>query len=271
MLEGNDFEKHGEEEPCNVGEVEELKSLRGLIPLWATSLAYAVVSAQTSTLFTEQGVTMDTSVGSIFNLPAASLQYLTGISIILFIPIYDRVFVPIARTITRRPSGITKLQRIGIGLVLCIASMVIAALVERKRLQIAHLDGLVDLPKATVPMSFWWLVPQYVLFGIADVFTMIGLQEVFYDQMPCELKTIGLALYLSIFGIGSFLSSFLISSIERFTRGHGGGGGGWFSSNLNQAHLDYFYWLLAGLNAVEFLAFLYCAKSYTYNSQGSNS
>ncbi|KAL3513419.1 hypothetical protein ACH5RR_026136 [Cinchona calisaya] len=266
LLEENDVEECKEKEACKVCEVEDLKSLGSLVPIWATSLAYAVVFAQTSTLFTEQGVTMDTSIGSSFKLPAASLQYLTGISIILFIPIYDCIFVPLARTITGRPSGITKLQRIGVGMVLCIASMIIAALVERKRLHIARFDGLVDLPQTVVPMSILWLVPQYVLFGIADVFTMVGLQELFYDQMPSELKSIGLSLYLSIFGIGSFLSSFLISSIERFTSGRGSGG--WISSNLNQAHLDNFYWLLAGLNVVEFLGFLYCTKSYSYSNEG---
>ncbi|XP_027150195.1 protein NRT1/ PTR FAMILY 5.10-like [Coffea eugenioides] len=265
LLEKDDLEKY--KDVSEVCEFEELKSLKDLFPIWATSLAYAVVFAQTSTLFTEQGVTMDKSIGSGFVLPAASLQYLTGISIILFVPIYDRIFVPLARTITGRPSGITKLQRIGIGMVLCTDSMIIAALVERKRLQIAQWNGLAGLPHATVPMSFWWLVPQYILFGIADVFTVVGLQELFYDQMPSELKTIGLSFFLSIFRIGSFLSSFLISSIERFTS-TGSRVGGWFSSNLNLAHLDYFYWLLAGFSMVEFLAFLYHANSYAYNGQG---
>ncbi|CAI9114956.1 OLC1v1015783C1 [Oldenlandia corymbosa var. corymbosa] len=258
LLEVNVEDKYDESsDDC---ELEEWKALRGLVPIWATSLAYAVVFAQVSTLFTEQGITMDRSIGSAFKLPAASLQYLTGISIILFIPIYDRFFVPLARAVTRRPSGITKMQRIGIGMVLCICSMTIAALVERKRLQTAQLHGLVSFPQEVVPVSFWWLVPQYVLFGIADVFTVIGLQELFYDQMPAELKSVGLSLFLSIFGIGCFLSGFIISIIQKFTSMHGVGG--WFSSNLNQAHLDYFYWLLAALVTLEFLVFLYVAKFY---------
>ncbi|KAI3460689.1 hypothetical protein Pfo_017352 [Paulownia fortunei] len=253
------------EEVDSMREVEEAKALLNLIPLWATSLAFAIVLAQPSTLFTKQGITMDRSIGSSFDVPAASLQYIIGLTIILFIPIYDGVFIRLARIITGTPSGITQLQRIGTGMFLCTLSMVTAALVERKRLKTASLYGLADFPKAKVPMSFWWLIPQYILYGIADVFTLIGLQELFYDQVPCGLKAVGLSIFLSILGIGNFLSSFLICIIQRIT-----GEGGWFSDNTNRAHLDYFYWLLAGLNAVGFLAFLYCAKYFNCNSNRGN-
>jgi solute carrier family 15 (peptide/histidine transporter), member 3/4 len=106
------------------------------------------------------------------------------------------------------------------------------------------------------------LIPQYVLFGVSDVFTMVGLQEFFYDQVPDELRSVGLSLYLSIFGLGSFLSSFLISAIQKGTSKDGHDG--WFASNLNRAHLDYFYAFLAALSAVGLTAFWFFSKSYVY-------
>ncbi|KAL6179151.1 hypothetical protein ACLB2K_050667 [Fragaria x ananassa] len=217
---------------CSITEVEEAKAVLRLFPIWITCLVYAIVFAQFSTFFTKQGATM------------------------------DQTFVP-ARSFTREPSGITMLQRIGTGMFLSIICMVVAALVEIQRLQTAKDYNLVDKPSATVPMSVWWLVPQYSLIGLADVFTMVGLQEFFYDQVPKDLRSIGLALYISIFGVGSFLSSFLISVIEEATSwaGHTS----WFSNNLNRAHLDYFYWLLAVLSAVQFAIYICIAKSYIYN------
>lgn len=250
------------EDVCSAREVEEAKAVLRLIPIWATSLIYAVVFAQSSTFFTKQGVTMDRRLLPGFYLPPASLQSFISLSIVIFIPIYDRIFVPIAKSFTRKPSGITMLQRIATGMFLSAVSMVVAALVEMKRLKTARDHGLFDLPNETVPMSVWWLIPQYSLFGIADVFTMVGLQEFFYDQVPDELRSIGLALYLSIFGVGSFLSSFIISVIEKASGGVGHDS--WFATNLNHAHLDYFYSLLAALSVVGLSAFLFFSKYYVY-------
>ena len=108
---------------------------------------------------------------------------------------------------------------------------------------------------------------QYIMSGIADVFTMVGLQEFVYDQVPIELRSVGLALYLSIFGVGNFLSSFLVSVIEEATGRDGKNS--WFADNLNQSHLGYFYWLLAGVGAVALGAYVYFAKSYIYNRKST--
>ncbi|XP_072998903.1 protein NRT1/ PTR FAMILY 5.10-like [Typha latifolia] len=251
----------------NADHIEEVKGVLGLFPIGATCLIYAVVFAQSATFFTKQAGTLDRRIGSSFQVPPATLQSFIGITIVVFIPIYDRLLVPIARKLSKVPSGFTMLQRIGAGMILSLVSMVIAALVEMKRLKTARDYGLVDQPKVAIPMSLWWMVPQYILFGMADVFTMVGLQEFFYDQIPDALRSLGLALYLSIFGIGNFISSILISAIDKQTSK---GGDSWFSDNLNRAHLDYFYWLLAGLSAVEFLIYAYCAQAYVYKKKAAS-
>ncbi|EYU27213.1 hypothetical protein MIMGU_mgv1a023331mg, partial [Erythranthe guttata] len=142
-------------------------------------------------------VTMDRRLSSSIEVPAAALQTFINLSVVIWILMYDQVLTPIRRSLSGNPAGITMLQRIGVGRVSSTVCMVVAATVERKQ---------------TVPMSVCWLIPQYLLFGVADeVFTI---QEFFYDQVPSDLRSIGLALYLSIFGVGSFLSSFVIIIIE---------------------------------------------------------
>ncbi|CAN1318930.1 Protein NRT1/ PTR FAMILY 5.10 [Linum perenne] len=252
---------------CTLSEVEEAKSVLRLVPIWANCVVYGIVFAQSSTFFTKQGLTMDRTLFPGFVIPPATLQSFITLAICIFIPMYDGILVPVARAITGKLSGISMLQRIGTGIFLSLVSMVIAAVVEIKRLQIARDHGIIDTPGVMVPMSFWWLIPQYVLFGISDVFTMIGLQEFFYDQAPSDLRSMGLSLYLSIFGVGSFLSSFLISAIDKATSSDGHDS--WFSNNINKGHLDYFYWLLAGLSAVQLILYLYFAKSYVYNKGSS--
>ncbi|XP_024972053.1 protein NRT1/ PTR FAMILY 5.10-like [Cynara cardunculus var. scolymus] len=248
---------------CSLDEVEEAKSVLRLVPIWASCLGYAIVFAQCSTLGTKQGATMDRSIGSSFEIPAATLQSFIGISVIILIPIYDTILVPLTRAATRRPSGITMLQRIGTGIFISILSMVVAGYIETKRLRTAREYGLVDDPGAVIPMKIWWLLPQYLLAGAGDVFAIVGMQEFFYDQVPSDLKSIGLALYLSVLGIGSFLSGFLISIVKETTAGNGEDG--WISDNLNQGHIDYFYYLLAGISVGAFVMYIYAAKSYVYN------
>ena len=240
-----------------------------LLPIWASSLAYGVVYAQIMTLFNKQGRTLDRRISGL-ELPPAVLQTLGPASILLSVPVYDRALVPALRWATGNPSGLTMLQRVGAGMATSLAGVVVAALVEARRLATAREHGLVDDPSATVPMTWAWIVPQYAMMGVADVLAVVGLQELFYDQMPDGLRSLGLALYLSVMGIGGFISSLLISVIDGVTGT--GGGDSWFADNLNRAHLDYFYWLLAGLSAVELALFLYFARSHVYkHNSGSSS
>ncbi|KAL1533844.1 protein NRT1/ PTR FAMILY 5.10-like isoform X1 [Salvia divinorum] len=249
----------------NEGDIRDAKALLGLLPIWFTSLGFAVVFSQGTTLFTKQGQTMDREIFLGLKIPAATMQSLSFFTIIFIIPVYDWVLVPAARSLTGRPAGISMLQRIGAGLFMSLLSMVIAALIETKRLAVAAEWGLVDEAGATLPMSVWWLAPQYVLFGLANVFAIVGLQEFFYDQVPSDLKSIGLALYLSIIGIGDFLSSFLIALLESITSR--AELDSWFDNNMNRAHVDYFYWLLVGISAIVMLAYAFIAKSYVYRER----
>ncbi|XP_022956478.1 protein NRT1/ PTR FAMILY 5.4 isoform X2 [Cucurbita moschata] len=245
-----------------VAEVEEVKMLGRLIPVWFSCLMFAVVQAQIHTFFTKQGSTMLRSIGPHFQIPPASLQGVVGLTILLTVLFYDRVFVPSARKFTGHHSGITVLQRIGIGLFISILNMVASALVEAKRVAVAAEHGLIDTPKVTVPMTIWWLIPQYMLCGVSDAFAVVGLQELFYDQMPESMRSIGSAAYISVIGIGNFLSTAIISAVQAASRHK------WLVDNLNRSKLQYFYWVLAGLSGLNLCCYIWVANGYVYKRVG---
>nr|DAD43127.1 TPA_asm: hypothetical protein HUJ06_001357 [Nelumbo nucifera] len=246
---------------CTLTQVEEVKLLLRLLPIWFSCLIYGIMFSQGGTFFTKQGSTMYKRISSNFSVPPASLQVAIGVVTIIGMPIYDLVFVPTARNCTGFPSGITILQRIGVGIFLSAVAMVIAALVEGRRLKIAREYGLIEKPKETIPMSIFWLLPQYMMMGASNLFAIVGLQELFYDQMPEGMRSMGSAAYLSVLGAGSLLSSALISMVQ-FASSRWGDE--WLGENLNLAHLDYYCWLLAGLSGFGLGCFILVAKCFIY-------
>ncbi|KAG0484153.1 hypothetical protein HPP92_012237 [Vanilla planifolia] len=246
---------------CTVTQVEELKSLVRLLPIWASGIVFSTVYGQMSTMFVLQGDTLDPHIGPNFEIPAASLSIFDTISVILWVPIYDRVIVPAVRRITGHERGFTQLTRMGIGLVISIFAMVAAGILEVIRLRmVARLD-LYDTD-AFLPMSIFWQVPQYFIVGAAEVFTFIGQLEFFYDQAPDAMRSLCSALSLTTVALGNYLSTLLVTTVTRITTRNGQLG--WIADNLNRGHLDYFYWLLAVLSLVNFSVYLLIAKWYTY-------
>ncbi|XP_047089525.1 protein NRT1/ PTR FAMILY 8.3-like isoform X2 [Lolium rigidum] len=247
---------------CTVTQVEELKILVRMFPVFATTIIFNAVYAQNSSMFIEQGMVLDKQVGS-FKVPPASLSTFDVISVIIWVPLYDRVVIPIARKFTGREKGFSELQRIGIGLVLSIVAMVSAALVEMKRLEIAMYEGLTH-ENVAVPMSILWQIPQYIFVGAAEVFTNIGQLEFFYDQAPDAMRSLCAAFALVTVSAGSYLSSIILTLVAYLTTQ--GGNPGWIPDNLNEGHLDRFFWLIAGISFVNLLLYIVCAMRYRYKN-----
>ncbi|CAN4098768.1 unnamed protein product [Withania somnifera] len=230
---------------CTVTQVEELKSIIRLLPIWATGIIFSAVYGQMSTLFVLQGAAMDTHVGnSSFKIPPASLSIFDTLSVIVW----------------SHKNGLTTLQRMGTGLFISIFAMVSAGILELYRLKYVKRHNYYDLEE--VPMTIFWQVPQYFLIGCAEVFTFIGQLEFFYDQAPDAMRSLCSALALTTIALGNYLSSLLVTIVMKITAMNGKPG--WIPDNLNYGHIDYFYYLLAVLSVLNFGVYLVIAKWYTY-------
>ncbi|XP_055811685.1 protein NRT1/ PTR FAMILY 8.1-like [Solanum dulcamara] len=245
---------------CTVTQVEEVKSIIRLLPIWATGIVFSCVYGQMSTMFVNQGNIMDNRMGPHFEIPSACLSLFDTLSVIFWAPIYDLVIVPLARKYTGNERGFTQLQRMGIGLVISVFAMASAAVLETIRLDMVRKNNYYHLKH--VPMSIFWQIPQYFLIGCAEVFTFIGQLEFFYDQAPDAMRSLCSALCLTTTALGNYLSSLLVTIVMNVTTRHGKFG--WIPDDLNRGHLDYFYWLLAFLSIINFFVYLWISKWYTY-------
>ncbi|KAF8107027.1 hypothetical protein N665_0128s0009 [Sinapis alba] len=244
---------------CPVTQVEEVKCILRLMPIWLCTIIYSVVFTQMASLFVEQGAAMKTTVSD-FKIPPASMSSFDILSVALFIFIYRRVLEPLANRFKKKDGtkGITELHRMGIGLVIAILAMVAAGVVECFRLKYAdksctHCDGSSSL-------SIFWQVPQYSLIGASEVFMYVGQLEFFNAQTPDGLKSFGSALCMMSMSMGNFVSSLLVTMVVKIsTEDHMPG---WIPRNLNKGHLDRFYFLLAALTSIDLVVYIACARWY---------
>ncbi|XP_059281563.1 protein NRT1/ PTR FAMILY 4.5-like isoform X1 [Lycium ferocissimum] len=253
---------HGPWRLCTVTQVEETKIVVRMFPIILSTVFMNTCLAQLQTFTIQQSTTMDRIIHK-FEVPGASIPAIPLLFMIILIPIYDRVFVPIARKFTGIPTGIRQLQRIGVGLVLSALSMAVAAIVEKHRKSVAIKHNMVE-SATPLPMSVFWLGYQYAIFGLADMFTFVGLMDFFYSESSSSMKALSTAISWSSLAIGYYISSVVVSIVNKVS-------GGWLANNnLNKDKLDYFYWLLAGLSVLNFGFYLLCASWYKYKNVDVN-
>ncbi|CAM6082297.1 unnamed protein product [Calypogeia fissa] len=244
-----------------VHQVEELKILLRLGPVWLCTVVVSTAIVQAGTFTVQQALVMDRHIGKLV-LPPASMTIFSIIALVVFIPFYDLVLIKLLRRITGQPKGLSYLQRIGVGTFLNIFTMVAAALVEKRRK--LHETGIMLDDQLKLPMSAFWLVPQYLLAGLTESFVAIGELEFFYDEAPHSIRSMSSAFLWASWGVGSFLSSAFVSLIQSATMSHGRGG--WLQDDINRGHLDRFYWFLAALSLLNLVVFCYISRWYVYKN-----
>ncbi|XP_071694746.1 protein NRT1/ PTR FAMILY 4.6-like [Rutidosis leptorrhynchoides] len=243
---------------CTVTQVEEVKILIRMLPIILSTVVLNTCLAQLQTFSQAQGNFMNKKFGKL-DFPAGSIPVIPLIFMTILLPIYEFFFIPFARKFTKHPQGITQLQRVGIGLVLSAISMGVAGLVEVKRRNQSKINPL-------KPISLFWLSFQYAIFGVADMFSLVGLLEFFYKEAPVGMRSLSTSFTWISMAIGYFLSSVLVDIVNSVTRTHTKKG--WVDGMiLDDINLNLFYYLLAVLSLINFAVYLLSASLYKYKKE----
>ncbi|KAK2636454.1 hypothetical protein Ddye_031246 [Dipteronia dyeriana] len=159
---------------------------------------------QKGTFTVSQAMQMNRHLGPKFQIPPGSIGVISMLTTGIWLPFYDRVLVPTLRKVTKHEGGIL-LQKIGIGIVFSILSMIVAGFVEKDRTDAANLNPHVH-------MSVMWLAPQLILMGFCEAFNIIGHIEFFNSQFPDHMRSIANSLLPISFAYANYLNSLVVAT-----------------------------------------------------------
>ncbi|KAJ4979689.1 hypothetical protein NE237_010469 [Protea cynaroides] len=246
---------------CTVEQVEDLKSLLRIFPLWSSGIFISVPIGIQMSLTVLQALTMDRHVGPHFQIPAGSFLVFTFISTAIAISVADR-FLPStwSKLIGR---SLTPLQGIGLGHVLNIIGMAGSALVESRRLHVVRSHNLEDQTGSTVvPMSALWLAVPLAIVGVGEAFHFPGQVSLYYQEFPVPLRSTATAMVSLLLATGFYMSTTVIDLVQRVTD--------WLPNNINQGRMDNVFWMVVVIGVGNFGYYLVCAKLYKYQNVDSN-
>lgn len=268
MIEENELNNDGTSKNpwrlCSIQQIEELKCMLKIMPIWVTSIIVNIPIGQLTIFSISQALKMDRNIGLFnfnFEIHAGSVTVISLIAIGIFLPFYDQVISPLLEKITKQEQGLTSLQRIGLGHGAAILAVVVAGLVEKTRRDLAISMGDSN---GVAPMSVMWLAPQFLLIAFCHIFGTVGHTEFFNKESPESMRSISNSLLCLNLSVGSNLSTFIVNIVHSYTGKQGEAD--WLDSDINKGRLEYFYFIIAGLAVLNLCYFIFCARRYHYKS-----
>ncbi|XP_044497791.1 protein NRT1/ PTR FAMILY 5.12-like [Mangifera indica] len=221
--------------------VKEIKRVFKMVPLWINFVVLGLLVSTANTFFPEQGYNMNNSKFYIVVLIIPSvLQKIKGFLSILFVPNWDK----------KTKNQVNK-WKIGAGMMLSIFCFAVAWRVEVHRLNIVNKEG--GNSDENIPMSVFWLAPQFFLLGLMLVLATDGLDKIVIDQFK-ESPEYATTINEFVIGIGSFLNILYVHV-----------NGSLFSETLNESQLDKHYQTCTVVSFINFCSYIFISAIYTSN------
>ncbi|XP_020207446.1 protein NRT1/ PTR FAMILY 2.13 [Cajanus cajan] len=260
LIQGNEVNSEGcAENPwrlCSIQQVEEVKCLIKMLPIWASGILCFIPIAQQGSFPVSQALKMDRHIGPNFELPAASFSAVSLITIAIFLPCFDLFLQPLLARLTRQEEGLTSLQKILIGDICSILTMLTAGLVEWRRRVVAA------AATSRAPMSATWLAPQFVFLGLCEMFTLVGHIQFYSSESPEKMRSVGNSLQYLVIAFSIYVGTLVVNVVHQVTRKRGGVD--WLHDDIDAGRLDYYYFLVAGLAALNLVYIVFCVRRYRY-------
>ena len=154
---------------CPITQVEEVKCILRLLPIWICTIIYYTVSTHMASL---RGARCCHENYRLKLANSTCMSSFNILSLVVVIFLCQRVIDPLVGRIEKSDSkGLTELQRMGIGPVIATMAMVSAGIVGCCRLKYAikECTGC----EGSSSLSIFWQIPQYAFVGASEVFMYV--------------------------------------------------------------------------------------------------
>ena len=236
--------------------MEDTKNFICMIPMWITFIMCGVVISIGNTYFLEQANDMNRKLGKL-KVPLPIFKFFYE----LVKDHFKRLYVEVTKKVI--PERYVPTFGMIVAMLFSILCCITAAEVETRRLDVIRRYGFLDKPNEKIPMSMFWLLPQFLLLGAVDGMFDFSIDKFFTNQAPASMSR-----YLKLFShgvigagtVGSVLSVYVVGKVSER-----GGRPNWFQDTLNKSRLDNYYWTLTVLSSINLILYVLVAWWYTPN------
>ncbi|XP_030078089.1 solute carrier family 15 member 3 [Microcaecilia unicolor] len=261
--------------------ISNIQVLKKILPVMVILIPYWMVYFQMQSTYYLQGLHLhipdifrsqpsnhsSSRIDGGYTFPDAWLLMANVIVLLVLVPLKDRVIDPFLLQRKLLPSA---LKRMALGMVFGFMSVVTAGILEKERLIFVHNNQTVMQVIGTdqytaADLPIWWQIPQYLLIGVSEVFASISGLEFAYSEAPRTMQSVIMGLFFFISGVGSLLGSGLLSLLSVPENG-------WMHcpedyGNINNCHMDRYFFLLGGIQAAALLLFTWISFRYEKQQQ----
>ncbi len=101
-------------------------------------------------------------------------------------------------------------------------------------------------------------IPLFAIMGVAEIFSSVTSLEFFYSQAPNTVRSVSQAGNLFTSALGSWVTIPITLLVNANPNDM------WISEDINEGHLDYYFFLLASLMFVTYIIFLHISYGFKY-------
>ncbi|XP_071737768.1 protein NRT1/ PTR FAMILY 5.5-like isoform X1 [Rutidosis leptorrhynchoides] len=245
---------------CSLQEVENTKTLVRMLPMGAVFVILILLSSIGNSYFFAQAEYLKPM--AVFGFEIINTSHLICVYIYTKVRYHEEAKKFIETNIKKENKEMLHEAVTGI-MIYAIICYSIAALVEKSRLGVIRLHGISNNPGEIIPMSMFWLFPQFFLLACVDASLDRVIILFLAEKSSLVIKKFKVFMVEAFIGVGHMSVALVVYVVGKVSEK--GGRLNWFQHYTENSRLDLFYWSLTVLCV--FVLIIWLSVSHYFNKR----